>query len=70
MFWTWAIPYGIAVAIFAPLILLADAPAWGRGAMWAIITAVLVSTLLLHFWLENREIEKRKAGSDRRLRNS
>jgi|GEM_PF-2763709 len=67
MFRTWVIPYGIAMAILAPLILVANAPAWGRGAMWAILIAVIASTFLLHLWMEDREIEKREAGSDRDL---
>jgi hypothetical protein len=68
MFRTWAIPYGVAMAILAPLILVGNAPAWGRGAMWAIFIVVLVSTYCLHLWMEDREIGKRRAGSDRRRR--
>lgn len=69
MFRTWAIPYGVAIAILAPLILIANAPAWGRGAMWGIFLAVLVSTYCLHLWMEDREIEKRETSSDRSRRH-
>ncbi len=65
MFRTWAIPYGVAMAILAPLILVWNAPAWGRGAMWAIFVAVLASTYCLHLWMEDREIAKRETGSNR-----
>jgi len=70
MFRTWAIPYGIALAVLAPLILIADAPAWGWGTMYAIAAAVIAPTLLLHFWMEDRELEKRRARSDRTRRPS
>lgn len=65
MFRTWAIPYSVAVAILVLLILVANASAWGRGAIWAIFLGVLVSTYLLHLWMEDREIAKRKTASDR-----
>lgn len=65
MFRTWAIPYATAMAILAPLILVADAPSWGRGAMWAIFIVVLVGTCLQHFWMEDRETKRRKGGPGR-----
>jgi len=52
------------MAILAPLILIADASTWDRGIFWAVFTAVLVSTLLLHFRMEDREIARRKGGSE------
>jgi hypothetical protein len=64
MFRTWAIPYAVAMAILAPLILVGNAPAWGRGAMWAIFVVVLVSTFCLHLWMEERE-KREAAGSGR-----
>jgi len=63
MFRAWAVPYGIAMAILAPLILIADASTWDRGVFWAILTVVLVSTLLLHFRMEDREVARREGGS-------
>lgn len=68
MFRAWIVPYGIAMAILAPLILFADASTWDRGVFWAIFTAVLVPTLLLHFWMEDREIARREGGSGRSAR--
>jgi hypothetical protein len=56
---SWLIPLGIANAILAPLILVANAPEWGRGAMWAILIAVLVPTVVLHLWMMEREERKR-----------
>jgi hypothetical protein len=63
MFRTWVIPYCVAIAILAPLILVANAPAWGWGAMWTILAAVIASTFLLHLWMESRENAKRQAHS-------
>jgi hypothetical protein len=65
MFRAWAVPYGIAMAILAPLILVADVIAWGRGVFWAIFAVVLVATLLLHFWMEDREIARREGRAGR-----
>lgn len=68
---TWAIPYATAIAILAPLILVADAPTWGRGAMWAIFIVVLVGTYLQHLWMEDRAVKRRMGGpgpARRRLR--
>jgi hypothetical protein len=63
MLLTWAVPYAIAVTILSFLILVADASEWGRGAMYAILTAVIASTYLLHLWLEERVIKRRTGHS-------
>jgi hypothetical protein len=68
MFRAWAVPYGIAMAFLAPLILVVDILAWGRGVFWAIFSVVFVATLLLHFRMEDREIARREGDSGRSAR--
>ncbi len=63
MLLTWTVPYAIAVAILSLLILVADASEWGRGAMYAILAAVIASTYLLHLWMEERVIKRRTGHS-------
>jgi hypothetical protein len=59
---SWVIPLGIADLIIALLVFVADLPDWGRGAAWAAFVAVLLPTLILRFWMVDRE-EKRRASA-------
>ncbi len=56
----------IGWAILAPLVLVADAPDWPLGVVYAMLLAVIVLTLLLDERLTEREERKRttKPGPD------
>jgi len=59
---SWIIPVGAADLILALLVFVADLPDWSRGAFWAVFVAVLLPTLILHFWLVDREEKRRASG--------
>lgn len=63
---SWTIPLGIAYAILTPLVLVADLPDWSRVAFWGTFVVILLPTLILHFWLVDREEKRRAAGFDKR----
>jgi hypothetical protein len=62
---SWTIPLGIAYAILTPLVLVADFSDWSRAAFWGTFVAILLPTLILHFWLVDREEKRRAAGLDK-----